>query len=627
MEYILRACICKYDWENYTKKLIDACKYAGINEVMLTEDNDFIGAMAQPLSSHQEMAVILKKAVKMIVDSGLKCGFYVKAVLGHSVNNHMFQLPYTKFVGANGEVSLCECCISDKDFAEYMKDVFVTYANCGFEYMMIDDDFRSINHCNHQDGCFCEIHLNRTSEIYGKKLDRETIVKAIKNRLVDKESKKIFECFQKANYEGQLYAAKCIEQGVHKVNKDVRLGIMSSAIVEDEFQGRDMQELLQAFAGDGRKPFLRPAGGFFKDTLGDAILIGQSSGWRYREYLGNNVDWLSEVEIFSPRNTFTKSLRMMDIQIKSHIICGFDRLTLNCIDHYGTPPMECIEYLDLLKNNLQEYNELSQAVKNKKFYGIGIPIRKGYMSDYYNAPDYILNANAMFMNLNLPICYTESDVNFISSIDANSYNDEDIIRLLSKGVIIDQGAVKILCERGYSDLLGVKYVKEVDVPCFEVLTNSSFNTDYENDRFPVHIGNKGEQPTYVFEAMEGAEALTELRDVKLNLIAPATTIFENHLGGRIMCLATPFVRSNWFFKGRLAQIQNAVEYLSFNKFPFKIEKSKKIAPYYLIGEKENTIVLYNFGLDSEEIVLKYNNGTQKEIKMDPLSIKYFHTEK
>ena len=63
MEYILRACICKHDWENYTKKLIAACKHAKITELMLTEDNDFIGAMAQPLSSHEEMAEILKKAL------------------------------------------------------------------------------------------------------------------------------------------------------------------------------------------------------------------------------------------------------------------------------------------------------------------------------------------------------------------------------------------------------------------------------------------------------------------------------------------------------------------------------------------------------------------------------------
>lgn len=63
MEYVLRACICKHKWKEYVEEVIKACHYAGIKEVMLCEDNDFISAVAQPLSSHREMAEILKKAV------------------------------------------------------------------------------------------------------------------------------------------------------------------------------------------------------------------------------------------------------------------------------------------------------------------------------------------------------------------------------------------------------------------------------------------------------------------------------------------------------------------------------------------------------------------------------------
>lgn len=623
MEYILRACICKHGWEDYTKKLIAACKHAKITELMLTEDNDFIGAMAQPLSSHREMAEILKKAVKMILDSGIKCGFYVKAVLGHSVNNHSFQLPYTKFVGENGEVSLCECCISDKEFVEYMKEVFVIYSQCGFEYIMIDDDFRSTNHCNHQDGCFCELHLKRTSELYGKTLDRETIVKALKNRLKDAESKKIAECFQTANFEGQLYAAQVIERGVHAVNTDIRIGVMTSNIEADEFQGRDMDKLLQAFAGEGRKPFIRPSGGYFRDTVGDALLAGQSWGWKYKQYLGDSVDWISEIEIFSPRNSFTKSLKWMDLQIQSHVMCGFDRESFNFIDHYSTDPMECNEYLDYLRDNFDRYDSILNLVKDKKFYGVGVPLRKGRMGDFYNQPAHILWANKTLMMLNIPICYEETEVNFISGIDASSYTDEDILRLLKKGAIVDQDAVKVLCERGYSHLLGVQYLKEVEVPCFEVLTDSVFSGGYENDRFPVHIGNKGELPTFVYKAVENAEILTELKDAKLRTISPATVLYENELGGRVMCLATPFMHTNWFFKGRFIQMQKAIEYLSFGKFPFILENTKHISPYYMKGETDDLVILYNYGFDKETFTIVFSDGVKKEMSVDGLTIEYF----
>ena len=187
--------------------------------------------------------------------------------------------------------------------------------------------------------------------------------------------------------------------------------------------------------------------------------------------------------------------------------------------------------------------------------------------------------------------------------------------------------MKTLCERGYSELLGVKYVEEVDVPCFEVLTDSPFNGGYENDRFPVHIGNKGELPTYIFEATDGAEILTELKDAKLRTISPATVLYENNLGGRVMCLATPFVHTNWFFKGRFIEIQKAVEYLSFGKFPFTLENSKKISPYYMLGEKENLLILYNYGFDKETFTVHFNNGEKKEYTIDGLTIEYFPINK
>lgn len=282
---------------------------------MLCEDNDFISAVAQPLSSHREMAEILKKAVVMFENEGIVCGFYIKSLIGH-FSCDQFALPYQKFVGENGEESLNELCILDKEYVEYMKELFTCYAECGFESMMVDDDFRSLNHCNGQRGCFCDLHIQETSKLYGEALTRQEVISAMQAEETDEKALKIRECFRTANFAGQLYAAKCIEEAVHSVSKKIRVGLMSGTPEGEEYQGRDMDKLLSVFAGGGNKPYFRPAGGYYFDTLGDALFYGFLNGCETMRYLSKEIEYISEVDIYTPRNSFTKSVKMLDLQLK-----------------------------------------------------------------------------------------------------------------------------------------------------------------------------------------------------------------------------------------------------------------------------------------------------------------------
>ena len=358
MRYVLRACIPRIDTEGYTDELIKACKYADIDEIMMCEDNVFITAIPQPLSAHREMADIIKKAVVKFKENGIKCSFYLKSLVGH-FTSETYVLPYEMFVGLNGERSANEPCLLDPGFAEYGRTLMSYYAECGFRSMMIDDDFRSMSHCR-QYGCVCDLHVKRTSERYGKKLSREELISAINS--YDAESLKIKKCFREITFEGQLAFASGIERAIHSVDPLTDVGLMASGVECDQYQGRDMKKLLRAFAGEGHKPFIRPPGGAYMDTLGDAMFYGMDAGVKYRTGLCEDVRYISEVDVFSPRNIFTKSVRLLDIQCSMHAIAGFDERSLNLIDPFGTPPMQSVEYLDMLKENKQKYDRMNGLV-------------------------------------------------------------------------------------------------------------------------------------------------------------------------------------------------------------------------------------------------------------------------
>lgn len=622
MRYILRACITRNHTDEYVEQLIRACQYANIDEIMMCEDNKWIIATAQSLTAHREMADIMKRAVEKCKESGIRCSFYLKSLVGHT-SSRFFALPYAKFVGINNVESPNELCLLDKDFAKYAAELMSYYAECGFESMMIDDDFRSINHCRCEMGCFCDIHVEKTAQRYGKALTRERLINAFQSH--DKESIKIRKCHREINFEGQLSFAEGVEKAVHAVDSNVQIGLMASGLVSDQYQGRDIKKLLKAFAGEGRTPFIRPPGGAYEDVLGDGLFVGLDAGLQYRGNLGQDVRYVSEIDVFSPRNIFTKSKKILDLQCRMHALAGYDALTLNIIDHFGTPPMESIEYLDLLKENKAEYAALSKVAQGKKVWGIGVPLPNDYVEklDEYPWASPWRSGKAVYYlrRLGLPVAYEQTEVNYLTGELFVCYSDEKILELLSKGVILDEQATRLAVERGFSQYIGVSLDREVKEPCFEAFTSAKENGTYANLRFPAYTATiHTTEQVYRLKAENGATVLTEFRNSQGEKMGDCTVYYENSLGGRVLVMGAKFVGDKLFYKGRRRQLHEVVKKLFKGVLPFDVQDAITVAPIWYKGKNGNeTVVLYNYGLDEQNFILE-RNGVLQEMRMEPLSI-------
>lgn len=620
MRYAIRACILRNDFDGYLKQLIAACKEADIDEIMMCEDNVFISAISQPLEAHREMAQIMEKAVKICKAAGLRCTFYLKSLIGHFTCK-TYVLPYAKFVGFNGEESVNECCMMDEGFAQYAATLFSYYARCGFEKMMLDDDVRSVNHCNGQHGCVCDLHLAATEKEYGKPLTRQQLIDAFSQ--FDEESMKIKAAHRKVNFAGQLRFVSAIEKAVHAVDPHVQLGQMISGVEADQFQGRDVLMYLQTLAGEKHRPFLRPPGGYYSETLGDALLWGGASGLKYRQLLGDQADFVSEVEVYSPRNIFTKSRTMLDLQMQVHALTGFDYLSLNLLDHFGTPPAESGEYLSLLKERKPYYDRLNRLTAGKKNWGVGMALPENYVSSLRNNRFGLQGSNSypfLLQKLGVPVCYEKTEVNFLTAELLNCYSDEEFTQLLKGGVILDEAAVKQAYSRGFGDLIGIESIENVKIACYEQLTKDPMNGSYAGDRYPVYTANVHANETcYNLKPLPNARALTELADAQLNPFGAGTVYYENGLGGRVLCLGTVFTGNNWLHKCRRYQMHSVISRMFGENMPFDVADAVFVAPIWYRGDNTDVLALYNFSIDSQTFPLMLN-GIANPITVPPMTI-------
>lgn len=622
MRYILRACIDKNNFDEYLSELIAACKRAKIDEIMLCEDSFYVAAAPQPVEKHKILAAQLKKAVGVIKQSGLRCSFFLKSSIGH-YSGEACVLPYAKFVGINGSESASELCMSDERVSDYAADVMSLYAACGFEAMMFDDDLRSVNHGGGNLGCFCDLHVQKTSEEYGKPLTRADLIAAFNRD--DEQSDLIKKCFRKVNYEAQLNLVKKVERAVHSIDENVQLGLMVSGVNADQFQGRDINELLRAFAGEGKVPFVRPPGGAYSESLGHALLFGLYEGLKYRAVLNGDVRFVSEIDTFSPRNVFAKSVKVFDLQCTIHALAGYDELTLNIVDHYGTPPLESAEYLDMLAENKQKYADFADLVRGKTPRGIAVVTPPNYIERLKGERFGKLGisyAEDLWNRMGLPVRFNGGEVNFLTGEAINCYTDEQLISLFSRGVILDEEAACLALKRGFSEYIGVKNMQKVYTPCFEKLTEVEQNCGYRL-KYPVYTANLlKDERVYSVEPLKNAVVLTELTDSNGAKLGDCSVYYENKLGGRVLTFAAPFNADTLFYKGRRAQLHAVVKKLFVNELPFDIKNAVSVAPIWYEGEKESVLVLYNFGQDEQNFELELC-GKTIALNMSPLSFRKF----
>ena len=487
MKYILRVVIHENAWERQMEDIVALCHYASIEEVFLKEQCHQILMSPFPLEKHKRMVEIYKKIGVRLKKEGIHFSINLATVIGHcdaKLSKELI-LPYTKFVGESLQPNYSTYCILDERWQNFVQEMVCLYAQSEPEIMMIDDDFRSLNHSGYL-GCFCPIHVERTEKECGIPLTAEKLREHVLGN--SETDRKVRAAWQKINFEGQLKAARAIEKAVHTISPSIRVGLMNSGEPNHSVQGRDMDLLLKAFAGN-KQPVSRPVGGAYEDCL-HAELVKMHHGMALSEAQLDNAEIISEVENW-PHTRYTKSVSMTKLQMKLHALAGADRISMNIFDFMGTPYAQEPRFAKMIRDTKPDLEKIKTLRCGKKLAGIGMLWDKQYAQNQYNsthtAEDLIPHreADALFTLLGIPVAFCRQPVNFLTASVAQNMSDDEIRELLSGGLLLDASGFQCLSQRGFGQYLGCRSEKILQEVSTEIFVDKEFCGDFTNNMLPT----------------------------------------------------------------------------------------------------------------------------------------------
>lgn len=471
MNYILRLVIHEDSWQRQTAQLLELCAHSPITEVMLMEESHQILTCPFPLEKHRRMAQIYQKIAQALSDAGIAYSINLATVVGHSdcpVPDSL-TMPFTRFVGSALREADSSYCISDPKWVEYVAQVCELYAQTHPKRMMIDDDFRSLNHSDPV-GCFCDNHVRQTAGELGYPVTRQQLRDACLG--LGERHMQIKQAWMRVNFRFQLHAAQAIEKAVHRVSPQTQVGLMNSGEPAHSLQGRDMPRLLQAFAGENRQCLSRPLGGAYSDGLHQEIVQMVTGMSLSMAAAGQNTHWVSEVENY-PHSLYTKSITLTALQMCLHTLAGADSLSLNLYDYLATPMPLQAEYERLLRRVEPLIQTISRLRQGTVMTGVGLPWFADSAAHTVNRSHSI---PGMFPNrsldhilplLGIPVQFRRAKTNFLTGDQVLCCTRRELEEFLSGGLILDNIAAEHLYRMGYGDLIGCTCSGTITQPCTE----------------------------------------------------------------------------------------------------------------------------------------------------------------
>ncbi len=611
--YMLRRCLVPWRAEEIIAELEQYCPKNKIDEVAWTIEGEEFNKGLSTLESIKNHLPWIEKAKDRLAILGVKTSIYAWATLNHADRGRDGSTLFPDIqwmVDCTGATArFCACPLSPA-WQEYIVKAYQLYASIEPEILWIDDDFRMFNHSPVTFGCFCPIHLKVFSERVGRKISREELVENILAPGKPHADRSLW-----LNFLGDtmVEVAGMLEKAVHNVSPKTRLGLMTSHPWDHSLEGRNWDRLLKALAGP-YQPVIRPTAGSYNEASSEGIHSGADVLRRTIFCLPEETRICPEIENWT-YTRFSKSARFTRLQIGLAQAMKVADVTLGIYDHMGTPMDFEPAYGRMLQESKPFFDALaSWCLPGGKERGVGV-------IHHPRASDYVHTAGGKdFRELyphddgwqipiqacGIPVTFESSEVMAITGQVLRAFKKEDIISLLSKGILLDGSALEVLIEEGYGEYLGVsvkRWLVNWDVPlAAEKITDREFSKDKE-----VYITLSNLTTTQrLVELIPAKEA--KVISVFINQynheVMPGMALFKNRLGGRIAIypfdLSDKCGRSflNWH---RKAQLSTVIKWLG-GYIPLFVEGGAQMLPLRLDYREYTFVAIANLSSDTWESV-------------------------
>ena len=493
-------------------------------------------------------------------------------------------------VQPDGSEALERACPLSPGWRDWFLEAYRIYASTFPDKLWLEDDFKTFAHNACALGCFCPAHLEQFAEHIGERLTREQLAE----RLVQPGAPDPIRA-QWLDFQGQILVDVCkeLERVVHAVSPQTRLGQMQSWSSD----GRWWAEALLALAGPHR-PLARTSLAPYQECEPSGFMPDRFDIMKETECLAPNTENCPELEN-SPYTPYSKSMSTTRLQIVLAQLLGNRAITMNLFDMVGRPTGEYPRVGRMLKDLKPRLDAIARTAGPGGIpRGVSVPFDKRYADSVTAAPGegfdaFRFDGEGWFESLQgsgIPVFFNAaSSVSAVTGESCRSMREDEVIALLSQGLLLDGSAAAVLEELGYGEHIGVSLgdrIERYDVLlCAERDDDADSTAGTEDD--PVYmnlryVAHPGQGRLYPLSPSPGARVTSTFVDPDHVSVMPGMVLFENSLGGRVAVYpfdfseGSTFCFMNW---SRRVQLQRIVRWLARDEVALFVDGGAWMVPF------------------------------------------------
>ncbi|MFC5406244.1 hypothetical protein [Cohnella soli] len=535
-----------------------------------------------PLDEFGARCAIIENRIERLRAAGFRnVGVNMLSTLGHMPEAWDFlpALPYQGAMDPNGEVSTSSFCANSADFRAYIAKKYILAARTKPAFIWVDDDVRMFG-LGVDYSCFCPECLRIYNRKYGSDFKREQLV----NRLNSSEGGIERERWVEQNIETIARLLEHIAEAVRGVDSSIELGLMTVSLSISTYSGNDYPKWFEAL----KAVKARPGGGFFEDSKPFGLVRKIHETNRQIGLYPDSVrDIQYELENF-PFQRLSKSVHITLLECTAAIMAGANGVAFDALKGEKGSLEEYHELMLGIQSSRPMWAEMERIAGNYRASGLYPALPADYEAkrkvENGNWFDSIAVDNTpkpyVLSEIGIPLAMTPDSACgvILSGNMPEAYSNEELIAMLSRGVLLDGRALEILTERGLGAYCGVAVDRTYDNGVVERLTDDPLNDGHQGEERDTR-NSLSKSLVYALKPLhEDVRVLSRLISFTNIDLAPASSVYENSLGGRVAVQGyTPWQGIHSAVKR--TQLLRICDWLSYGRLPAIIDRTCKVVPF------------------------------------------------
>lgn len=429
------------DTENLIRSIKDLHEKAGFTKFALSGPTKGWRSVGYPPQEYfLQLAAKIVRFREVLEPCGIQCAWW------HILTLKSGPTPWRRIINIDGIPAPFSSCPLDPGFRQRFAADVALVAEKARPYMIVFEDDFGIN-CHNGPACFCDLHLAEFAQRCGTRYSREELRE--KFAVQSEESLALRRVWAELCKDSLAGLAAQVREQVDRLTPEIPMGSMQPGCAD--LDGDSTAAVAAAFAGKRHRPFVRLYGSSYGNDDAPSLPENIFHAFYGKQHLPENFVIYHESDTY-PHNRFCMSAGKIKSLMSSAYSYAFDGSTFQVRQHLDDSNEEK-GYYEMFAREQKRFQAIQSMAKNCAIAGCGLfydPFRGSFCKGAY--PGWL----RVLAHFGIPFTTLESKVNFLSGTQPDALSDEKIQELLRKGLILDGEAANLLCERGFSEDLGVK---------------------------------------------------------------------------------------------------------------------------------------------------------------------------